>query len=264
MKTNLKLNFNRNRYRAKDTNYCLKQAEFSDNFYYYFNMPTIITQRNTIDKIRINDDLQEFNFDNDFVENISQRLDRVISNSGLQTYKFSASVSWRLVIGLGASHPQETSMTLHHIYGIPFIPGSAVKGVTRHWIIYNKFNQDEKNAEKDEKFIDIFGSQEQAGNIIFFDAFPIRKIKLQIDIMNPHYPDYYSNETAPADWQNPVPIKFLTIKNTQFLFILASKKNNKDYLQTARDWLKEALENFGVGAKTSIGYGYFNNIEDKL
>jgi len=42
---------------------------------------------------------------------------------------------WRMVVGLGGESVYETSMTLHHIYGFPYIPGSAIKGVTRHHII---------------------------------------------------------------------------------------------------------------------------------
>ena len=46
---------------------------------------------------------------------------------------FSLTLSWRLVVGLGAASVYETSMTLHHIYGIPYLPGSAIKGVTRSY-----------------------------------------------------------------------------------------------------------------------------------
>jgi CRISPR-associated protein Cmr6 len=36
-----------------------------------------------------------------------------------------------LVVGLGAEHVLETSITLHRTYGFPLIPGSALKGLTR-------------------------------------------------------------------------------------------------------------------------------------
>ena len=44
-------------------------------------------------------------------------------------------IDWRMVIGLGGEHVLETSMTLHHVYGIPYIPGSAVKGMVRHYFL---------------------------------------------------------------------------------------------------------------------------------
>jgi len=46
---------------------------------------------------------------------------------------FPMRVAWRLSIGLGVPHPLETGITLHHLYGVPYLPGSAVKGVTRAW-----------------------------------------------------------------------------------------------------------------------------------
>jgi len=164
-----------------------------------------------------------------------------------------AKVEWRLIIGLGGAHPHETSMTFHHIYGIPYIPGSAVKGVTRHWVVQEYHENNEQKALCDDFFKDIFGTEEKQGEVIFFDAYPIGDIKLAVDIMNPHYPDYYSKNFPPADWQNPNPIKFLTVENTKFCFHLASKK--KEFLHKAKEWLKEALKEFGIGAKTSLGYG---------
>ena len=87
--------------------------------------------------------------------------------------------------------------------------------------------------------------------------------------MNPHYPEYYSGNEAPTDWQNPKPIKFLTVENTPFNFALALNKKETDQnrnkidsdpalLNAAEAWLKKALEEHGVGAKTSVGYGYFS------
>ncbi len=227
---------------------------------------------------------------NDYVSALLKRVKKTIKEdfqkNGFITQNFSCVLSWRLVIGLGASHPQETSMTLHHIYGIPYIPGSAVKGVTRHWAVLKfaeEYVKKGKNIEeaieavakalengeeleelKDiylnpeitfQDLIKIFGTQKEEGKVIFFDAYPDENIKLKIDIMNPHYPKYYTGNEPPADWQNPNPIKFLTVENTKFQFYLSSR--DKDLLNKAKTLLKDALKNHGIGAKTSIGYGIF-------
>ncbi|MCS7214516.1 MAG: type III-B CRISPR module RAMP protein Cmr6, partial [Candidatus Calescibacterium sp.] len=119
-----------------------------------------------------------------------------------------------------------------------------------------KNNKDlEINGIKFSDLIEIFGTQEQAGKVIFMDAYPSGDIKLKIDIMNVHYPDYYSGNKPPADWQNPNPIKFLTVEDTSFTFYLISK--DIELLNKAKILLKEALEEQGIGAKTSIGYGIF-------
>jgi CRISPR-associated protein Cmr6 len=218
------------------------------------------------------------------LESLHKRIEHWIKNMGNNFEKFEATTSWRLVIGLGASHPQETSMTLHHIYGIPYIPGSAIKGVTKHWSVL-KFADNNRKRKDNEKFedaikriaealengddlgikvdeinfkdlIEIFGTQEKHGKVIFFDAYPVGEIKLKIDIMNPHYPEYYSQGKLPTDWQNPVPIKFLTVENTKFSFYLLSR--DKELLEKSKNLLIEAIKNYGIGAKTSLGYGTFN------
>lgn len=230
------------------------------NFAVIFRYPNIEYEKNK-PKIRINDNIDIYKWDVDFLKKISIRLKNNIENLRTTSFNiknFESTLSWRMVIGLGASHPQETSMTLHHIYGIPYIPGSALKGATRHWIVSDKFNNNEKLALSKDDFKKIFGTQDKQGEVIFFDAYPCGEVTLKIDVMTPHYGPYYSDasgKTPPADFHNPTPIKFLTVEKTKFDFHLASKSN--DLLQKAEEWLKEALQNYGLGAKTAIGYGYF-------
>lgn len=217
---------------------------------------------------------------------ITSRIEKFtenLKNAGYHNTTFKSNCQWRLVIGLGAAHPQETSMTLHHIYGIPYIPGSAIKGITKHWsvvkfathkvkiqnnndfedVLYQISDNLDKGIEQDltideinfNDLIKIFGTQKKSGDVIFMDAFPVGDVKLKMDIMNPHYQDYYTGNNPPADWLNPNPIKFLTVENTEFQFYLLSK--NQELLKVAEKLLKEALKESGIGAKTSLGYGMF-------
>jgi len=272
-----------NKYLPKDTfNVFSTISSFSEenNFFYLFNLPKIINW-----KIRINEDIQRFKWDQNFLKQITARKDKMmekLQKFGFNCKSISALCPWRLVIGLGASHPQETSVTLHHIYGIPYIPGSAVKGITRHWAVLKfaeeKAKRDKENFEKSlesvsdaldngayielnvdgvdfKDLIEIFGTKKQAGKVIFMDAYPVDNINLKIDIMNVHYPEYYSGDKPPADWQNPNPIKFLTVEKTKFQFCLLSRENN--LLDIAERLLEEALKEHGIGAKTALGYGIF-------
>lgn len=90
--------------------------------------------------------------------------------------------------------------------------------------------------------------------------------------MNVHYPDYYGGSKPPADYQNPKPIFFLTVRNSAFQFMIGIK--NKDntiindgkfkeqkILKVAEKYLKEALSEHGIGAKTAVGYGYMDRIQ---
>lgn len=192
-----------------------------------------------------------------------------INKLGLKVSKVTASPDWNLIVGLGDESVYEVSMTLHHIYGIPYIPGQALKGVVRSWIITEKYDDNEKEALKDSAFTRIFGSQKEAGSIIFFDAFPISRPQIKEDIINCHYGDYYSSSRPPADYCNPNLVNFLTVTNTKFNFILgiSDKKNikiengkfeSKYPLEVAEEWLRKTLTEHGIGAKTSVGYGFFN------
>src|SRR5207245_1060872 len=43
-----------------------------------------------------------------------------------------ATSAWRLVVGWATNPALEAGLTLHHLYGFPFIPGSSVKGILHH------------------------------------------------------------------------------------------------------------------------------------
>ncbi|MCO6492720.1 MAG: type III-B CRISPR module RAMP protein Cmr6 [Phaeodactylibacter sp.] len=212
---------------------------------------------------------------------ISALAERQLKNAQALLLYVSPSVftpDWRLVVGLGGESVYETSITLHHVYGIPYIPGSSVKGVVRSWIITSYFGNHDENdlkiaadlkkaeerAQKHPGFIDWFGSQDQAGKITFFDAFPTETPLIEPDIMNVHYQNYYSDNkgrTAPTDYQRTNPIPFLTVSGSPFQFIVGANKKTLIEDKTIQDksivaWLKDALESHGIGAKTAVGYGY--------
>ena len=238
-------------------------------------------------------------FSIDLIEEVvssqKQAVEKFIGNDN--KFEIELSPQWRLVVGLGGESVYETSMTLHHIYGLPYIPASSIKGVVRSWIINEVFEQkDIKNAEglaiQSKEFCDLFGCPaelkikqedgktkvfksyytttegkkkgDRIGKIIFFDAFPLEEPTIEPDVMNVHYPDYYGGEKPPTDYQNPNPIMFLTVKNTKFQFIIGSKKEKPDNFKIGNksisDWFIEALANHGIGAKTAVGYGRMMNL----
>jgi len=147
--------------------------------------------------------------------------------------------NYRLLIGAEQSI-YETSIRLHHIYGIPYIPSSAIKGVVRSYTIQKKYKNSEERVLDSEEFKKWFGSQEQEGKIVFFDTFPISEPKIKMDIINP------MEETKI--------INFLTIEDTKFQFLIGFKDEVDNRFITL---FKEALTEHGIGAKTAVGYGYF-------
>lgn len=186
------------------------------------------------------------------------------------------------VTGLGLGHPIENGFAWHHSLGTPYLPGSSIKGLVRHWA-ENWALPDRASLSKQEwrdyknDFLRIFGSRlndkeviksakhTTTGNVIFFDALPTRPVTLKADIMTPHYSDYYQDvrgETAPSDWLSPNPIPFLALnRGATFLFaILPRSPQDEQALEDckqAQEWLEGALEWLGAGAKTAVGYGRF-------
>ncbi|NLU49949.1 MAG: type III-B CRISPR module RAMP protein Cmr6 [Syntrophomonadaceae bacterium] len=193
----------------------------------------------------------------------------------------------RIVAGIGAAHVRETSLTLHPVYGIPYIPGSSVKGLLRHWFVrafasgeLDRFEAGQGLTPEQEDlrklYHDVFGSQERKGLLLGFDVFLAPNAKLIPDVMTVHYPNYYRGQGQPEDSDSPVPISFYTVKTAGVVeFVLAVEKNpgperlasglsSTEILELAGDWLAKALSELGIGSKTSSGYGYFREFTKEI
>ena len=53
---------------------------------------------------------------------------------------------WAWLHGFGGEHVRETSLTIHPVYGVPYIPGSVVKGALLHWVLEAFFRGDLRQA----------------------------------------------------------------------------------------------------------------------
>jgi CRISPR-associated protein Cmr6 len=218
------------------------------------------------------------------IENNMEEIKSALSLQGFEVKSICMSPEWRMIIGLGLESVYETSMTLHHVYGVPYIPGSAIKGVVRSYIISEIFDHKEKEAFNNKVFCDIFGCPEKdsfykramRGRVVFFDAMPIEKPKLEIDIINPHFGDYYKEKgfRQPGDYLQPVPVPFLVVQDTIFKFMIGvEEKYNKEcelgelngkLSDLVWGWFKSALCEHGIGAKTAVGYGLMKEEESKF
>lgn len=187
--------------------------------------------------------------------------------SGFVVKHGNASTLGRLAIGLGNESTIETSITLHHTYGMPYIPGSALKGLAAHYADQRLGAEWKKGTQAYEILFGYANKLDEegqslgadAGFVTFFDALYIpgsgqNGSALHPDIITVHHPDYYNKEEdphAPADWDSPIPIPFLTATG-QFWVALAGPEAWVTAAFMITEW---ALKEFGVGAKTSSGYG---------
>ncbi len=109
---------------------------------------------------------------------------------------------------------------------------------------------------------EVFGNQARRGKVVFLDAYPVKGPTIKTDIMNPHFLKYYSEGSPPVDSMSPVPIHFLTVEDTPFRFFIMAEERHSDVLdepiggKVMAEWVRSALKEHGIGAKTSVGYGY--------
>lgn len=174
-----------------------------------------------------------------------------------------AEVEGRMVVGLGAESVLENSIALQRTYGLPYIPGSGLKGLASsfaHQRLGQGIPEDGaklKWAKGGEFHRELFGTTELSGCVSFYDALYIPDTAetggpLHSDVITVHHPTYYQgNSTPPADWDSPTIIPFLSATG-HYLVALSGEPN---WCNVARTLLANGLTHLGIGAKTSSGYG---------
>ncbi|MBW2663356.1 MAG: type III-B CRISPR module RAMP protein Cmr6 [Deltaproteobacteria bacterium] len=215
---------------------------------------------------------------------------KIYENAGYKIINYQAELKSPLITGIGQTHPNEVGMVFDHTIGIPYIPASSVKGIVRFAYMLELIKSENLeqflNREKDgiiesipeTKIPAIFGGdleteksgkseiEKRSGRVIFLDAYPEKAPHLHVDIMNPHYGDYYSDEKGkipPADYLAPTPIKFLTVKPGTVFTFRALAPNDSYFIEPVKTAFQKALEDEGVGAKTAVGYGRFEIKKDQ-
>lgn len=189
------------------------------------------------------------------------RWEGSLRSDGLTKFA-EAKVNGRLAIGLGDEGVLETSITLHHTYGVPYLRGSALKGLAAAFA-RNRIGG--MWVKESPAYRIVFGETDDAGYVTFHDALYVpgsgyKGQALHPDIMTVHHPKYYREEkekgqlVPPADWDEPTPVPFLSATGC-YLIALSAPKGCAAWRNAAFDILKLALADEGIGAKTSSGYG---------
>ena len=175
----------------------------------------------------------------------------------LRAVTFTARPEWRILIGKAGHKILGADIAIHPVHGIPWIPATSLKGVTRLYA--------EAVADAPEDMVThLFGASkekgETQGDLIFLDAIPLGAPVIERDVINPHWSVYYggSDYTPAADLLSPKPVFMMAIgKANRFLFGVASVSNDAAAVEQGADWLQRSLVEIGVGAKSASGYGYW-------
>lgn len=203
------------------------------------------------------------------------------------TFAIEPVLGARLIVNSANGMLENAGLCLHRTFGYPYIPGSAVKGVARHaaWSDW-KETSPEDYLSKDSKALSIAavfgyptndqeldaylknlrGDEAASGNVCFYPAEPAEgKIECEVDILNVHHREYYAGRRNVAtDDENPNLCYFPVVKAGQkFRFAIrrVGRLSDVDF-RLAQKWLRDGLSLFGIGAKTSAGYGWFDIPED--
>ncbi len=193
-----------------------------------------------------------------------ERWEQTLKDAGAVTAR--AETLGRLVVGLGADSVLENAITLHRTYGVPVIPGSALKGLAAAYA-HNRLEDDAWHVKTDNQgnivhmgkaYKTLFGDTTSAGYVTFFDALYVPGSAagdkpLALDVVTVHHPDYYQSDSPPADWDSPNPVPFVSVRDgVKFLVALAGPE---EWVEATFQILGRALEEDGIGAKTNSGYG---------
>ncbi len=212
----------------------------------------------------------------------------LISVKGISRIKLQT-VYPGLLVGTGNPHAAgdnrdeiKLGFTLDYTTGLPYIPGSTIKGVLRSVIKENDRKEaygnrlqylreviakvaeiresDDKLSDKNlKKFeLETFGKGESGKGDLFLDAYPIRGGQgdklFAFESITPHKP-----------FKNPIPLRLLKVIPEvvfEFRFIFKDSKIIPELtVEKKENLFKRLLMDFGVGAKTNVGFGMLEEFD---
>lgn len=196
-------------------------------------------------------------------------------NNAVDGWRYQSFILYTEYPGLlvGAGYPHDAKLeeaikcgfTFDYVTGIPYIPGSSLKGMLRSFFPGDQKEVSEEYASyirellKKDRF-DVLGLKDNIfeGNDIFLGAFPDLRDKprsiMKMDYITPH---------KELEFNEPNPISMIKIKPDVpiiFNFLLTDyTKDDEETIIISAEEKKELFKNIiidmGIGAKTNVGFG---------
>lgn len=218
-----------------------------------------------------------------------QRQSFDVAASADASFRLDALATAPFTTGLGNEHPLENGFAFLNPYGLPYLPGSGVKGVLRQAtreLVSGDWG--ETHGWNDAAIEILFGRESADGDtdhlrgaLTFWDVIPQiapedpkkpDQISLAVELMTPHQGHYYQQKphigsATPHESGQPNPISFLTVPpKSRFVFHvqcdlahlerLAPELAQDSYWKTLLEGaFNHAYQWLGFGAKTAVGYG---------
>lgn len=177
-----------------------------------------------------------------------------------------------LLIGIGNLHDiskkgaYKLGFTFDYVNGLPYLPGSSLKGILRN-VFPGQHNCKEEKEGYEQYLMGVLEEigindiqKEQLDNLeqeifdnqdVFLGAYPSEKNTdrrfLASEYITPHEP-----------LKNPNPISFVKVKpKVCFLFSFILKDGELLKGRQKKELFKHIILDFGAGAKTNVGFGKF-------
>ncbi len=230
------------------------------------------------------------------VENANHLLRQLEQSYQGRVVTFVGALGGRLLINMAGGVMENAGMALDRCFGLPYLPGSAVKGVTRSAALWQirrtgdatkrqellrlallAFGFVDDDLRKDFAWAarDDRNLARETGHAItkdgsfrglcsFLPAYPTSEehLKIVAEVLTPHF----------RDKQEPRPLFFPAVeKGSEFGFACCVQRKFEgvgvdDLLAQVKLWMTSAVTADGIGAKTGAGYGWFaidENAEEK-
>ncbi len=191
--------------------------------------------------------------------------------------------------GLGNEHPSENGFAFLKPYGLPYLPGSSIKGVLRQAAIELAAGDWGDDHDWDDKALTLlFGNTPEStdarqGALHCWDVIPqLKGGGLVTEIMTPHQSHYLQNNETPHESGKITPLLFIAIApESGFRFHVdcneqrlrhaahathaakdidlgqraAALLDNQHWKTLLQQALSHAFDWLGFGSKTRVGYG---------
>ena len=91
------------------------------------------------------------------------------------------------------SHPVENGFAWHPTLGMPYLPGSSIKGLVRAWA-----REHAEDSPAPDTMTRLLGGPGRAGSVCFLDAVPTAPAQLEADVISGRPRRYASREQQEA------------------------------------------------------------------
>jgi CRISPR-associated protein Cmr6 len=240
------------------------------------------------------DQLEHLPIDQDY-QRAYRRWKESLERSGCHPREIK--LASRLLVGHGNGSATEVGLSVHHTWGVPVIPGSALKGLCAHHTAATYGRQDAAGDRRNERapfsglqwdngrrrieaspgdyYRALFGAADapdaasSAGLVVFHDALYVPgssagDTPFAVDVLTVHQRSYYGQDKeaggiAGKSWPNDYdsPNPVGFISVKPRAQFLLAIDGDAGWADLTMDLLIEALWEWGAGGKTSAGYGRF-------